>query len=181
MHLLKFDRLQQAGKNTHTHVLCHGSALCERSHAWPEKVESMNCATCMVKEGKLHKATDTYNTYIVLKVHNLKSTTVTRGGSKPRWEQDYIFEIQDTESCLSVELWRKGWLRDTLLGTISIPLQTVQHAIDEGTGEWWPLHSEIIRRGNEINTIKALTTHEILLDVYFALLSGNPQYYYVEE
>ena len=33
---------------------------------------------------------DAFKTYVVLKVQNLKSTTIDRRGSEPCWEQDFM-------------------------------------------------------------------------------------------
>ncbi|XP_047916149.1 protein unc-13 homolog A-like isoform X3 [Anser cygnoides] len=130
-----------------------------------------------VKKGRLDKAADAFNTYVVLKVHNLKSTTIDRRGSKPSWEQDFMFEISADEKGFTIELWKKGLLWDSILGILWIPLAAVEHATDvsyriffqEGPGAWWTLHSEIIKNGSEIQGTRTPTSHEILLDVYFAL------------
>ncbi|NXD72591.1 UN13A protein, partial [Eolophus roseicapillus] len=108
-------------------------------------------------------------TYVVLKVQNLKSTTVDRRGSEPCWEQDFMFEIHDDGKGFVIELWKKGLLWDSILGILWIPFATVEHATDEGPGSWWTLHSEVIKNGSEIQGTKTPTSHEILLDVYFAL------------
>ncbi|KAH1184280.1 hypothetical protein KIL84_014896, partial [Mauremys mutica] len=126
-----------------------------------------------VKKGRLNGAADTFNTYVVLKVQNLKSTTINRKGSEPCWEQDFMFEISDVEKGFVVELWKKGLIWDKLLGTLWIPLTTVEYSTDEGSGAWWILHSEVIKNGNEICGTKTPTQHEILLDVYFAILNDS--------
>ncbi|NXE86991.1 UN13A protein, partial [Menura novaehollandiae] len=108
-------------------------------------------------------------TYVVLKVQNLKSTTVDRRGSEPCWEQDFMFEICADGKGFIIELWKKGLLWDSILGVLWIPLATVEYATDEGPGSWWTLHSEVIKNGSEIQGTKTPTSHEILLDIYFAL------------
>ncbi|KAJ7409495.1 Protein unc-13 A [Willisornis vidua] len=84
---------------------------------------------------------------------------------------------KDSEICADgtgfiVELWKKGLLWDSILGVLWIPLQTVEYATDEGPGSWWTLNSEVIKNGTEIQGTKTPTSHEILLDVYFALPFG---------
>uniref|UniRef100_A0A8C4KCI5 Unc-13 homolog C n=2 Tax=Dromaius novaehollandiae TaxID=8790 RepID=A0A8C4KCI5_DRONO len=116
-----------------------------------------------------------FHTYVVLKVQNLKSTTIDRRGSQPCWEQDFLFEISADEKGFIIELWKKGLLWDSILGVLWIPLATVEHATDEGPGAWWTLHSEVVKSGNEIHGTKTPTSHEILLDVYFALPFGDIQ------
>ncbi|XP_064013662.1 protein unc-13 homolog A-like [Pogoniulus pusillus] len=122
-----------------------------------------------VKRGRLAKATDAFKTYVVLKVQNLKSTTIERRGSEPCWDQDFMFEICADGKGFIVELWKKGLLWDSILGVVWIPLATVEHATDEGPGSWWTLYSEVVKNGSEIQGTKTPTSHEILLDVYFAL------------
>uniref|UniRef100_A0A8B9DWM8 Unc-13 homolog C n=1 Tax=Anser cygnoides TaxID=8845 RepID=A0A8B9DWM8_ANSCY len=114
-----------------------------------------------------------FNTYVVLKVHNLKSTTIDRRGSKPSWEQDFMFEISADEKGFTIELWKKGLLWDSILGILWIPLVSYRIFFQEGPGAWWTLHSEIIKNGSEIQGTRTPTSHEILLDVYFALPFGE--------
>ncbi|KAM6058816.1 protein unc-13 homolog B-like [Chlamydotis macqueenii] len=129
----------------------------------------MELLSVKVKKGRLHKGADAFTTYVVLKVQNLKSTTVDRRGSEPCWEQDFMFEICADGKGFIIELWKKGLLWDSILGVLWIPLAAVEHASDEGPGSWWTLHSEVIKNGSEIQGTKTPTSHEILLDVYFAL------------
>uniref|UniRef100_A0A8B9CUE4 Unc-13 homolog C n=1 Tax=Anser brachyrhynchus TaxID=132585 RepID=A0A8B9CUE4_9AVES len=114
-----------------------------------------------------------FNTYVVLKVHNLKSTTIDRRGSEPSWEQDFMFEISADEKGFTIELWKKGLLWDSILGILWIPLVSYRIFFQEGPGAWWTLHSEIIKNGSEIQGTRTPTSHEILLDVYFALPFGE--------
>ncbi|XP_075431842.1 protein unc-13 homolog A-like [Ascaphus truei] len=122
-----------------------------------------------VKKGKFNGVADYSKTYVIIKVQNLKSGTIARPGNEPCWEQDYIFDINDLQCGLLVEVWKSGWLWDSVLGSVWIPLKTILHATDEGSGEWWTLYSEIITKGKEICCIKSPTLHEILLDLYFAM------------
>ncbi|XP_069838709.1 protein unc-13 homolog B-like isoform X2 [Dendropsophus ebraccatus] len=121
-----------------------------------------------VKRGHFNGISDSCNTYVVLKVQNLQSSTVCRSGSEPCWEQDYSFDLNDTDSGLLVQAWKSGWIRDSLLGNVWIPLQEIKDATDEGSGEWWKLYSEVVTNGDEITGIKP-TSHEILLDLFFAV------------
>lgn len=135
----------------------------------------MSLLCVKVKQGKLHGASDKLNTYVTLKVINVRSTTVTRRGNEPSWEQDYMFEINDLGKGLVVEVWNKGLLWDDLLGTVWIPLRTVEHATEERAGIWWNLNSEVLTNGNEICGAKNPTIHEILLDTYFELPAEIPE------
>ncbi|XP_072888780.1 protein unc-13 homolog B [Hemitrygon akajei] len=128
-----------------------------------------------VKQGKLNGPSDKFNTYVILKVQNLRSTTVARRGNQPIWEQDYMFEINDLGKGLVVEVWDKGLIWDVLLGTVWIPLRTIKHATEEGAGNWWNLNSEVLTNGNEIYGAKNPMSHEILLDTYFELPAEIPK------
>ncbi|XP_063782186.1 protein unc-13 homolog A-like isoform X3 [Pseudophryne corroboree] len=125
-----------------------------------------------VKKGHFNGISGNCNTYVIMKVQNLQSSTVPRPGSDPCWEQDYSFDLNDTESGLLVQVWKSSWLRDSILGSVWIPLQAIKHATDEGVGEWWKLYSEVITNGDEICGIKP-TLHEILLDLFFAVPFGG--------
>lgn len=122
-----------------------------------------------VKRGHFNGISDNCNTYVVIKIQSLQSSTVYRAGSEPCWEQDYSFDLNDIQSGLLVQVWKSGWIRDTLLGNVWIPLPKIRHATDEGSGEWWTLYSEVITNGDEISGISSPTLHEILLDLFFAV------------
>uniref|UniRef100_A0A8C3KWU0 Unc-13 homolog C n=1 Tax=Chrysolophus pictus TaxID=9089 RepID=A0A8C3KWU0_CHRPC len=115
-------------------------------------------------------ASRAFDTYVVLKVQNLKGTTIERRGSEPCWEQDFMFEIGAGEKGFTVELWKKGLLWDSMLGVLWIPLSSVEH---EGPGAWWTLYSKVIKNGIEIQGTRTPTSHELLLDVYFAIPFGE--------
>ncbi|KAM4037117.1 protein unc-13 homolog B-like isoform 2-T2 [Anomaloglossus baeobatrachus] len=121
-----------------------------------------------VKRGNFIGIADSCNTYVVIKIQSLQSSTISRPGSEPCWEQDYSFDLNDALSGLLVQVWKCGWLRDSLLGNVWIPLQKIKHATDEGSGEWWTLYSEVIANSDEISGIKSPTLHKILLDLFFA-------------
>ncbi|XP_073424503.1 protein unc-13 homolog B-like [Dendrobates tinctorius] len=121
-----------------------------------------------VKRGHFIGISANFNTYVVIKIQSLQSSTVSRPGSEPCWEQDYSFDLNDTQSGLLVQVWKCGWLRDSLLGNVWIPLEKIKHATNEGSGEWWTLYSEVLTNKDEISEIKSPTLHKILLDVFFA-------------
>uniref|UniRef100_A0A674NXX9 Unc-13 homolog Ba (C. elegans) n=1 Tax=Takifugu rubripes TaxID=31033 RepID=A0A674NXX9_TAKRU len=83
-----------------------------------------------------------FNAYVTLKVQNVKSTTINVRGEQPCWEQDFM--INHLESGLVVELWNKGLIWDTLIGTALIPLNTIQQSDEEGPGHWVSLDSEVL-------------------------------------
>nr|XP_034195908.1 protein unc-13 homolog B isoform X9 [Osmia lignaria] len=70
---------------------------------------------------------DQFNSYVTLKLQNVKSTTVTVKGANPCWEQDFLFETNDMNTGLLVEVWCKGFLWDRFLGYYYVPLSEVSY------------------------------------------------------
>ncbi|XP_076288063.1 unc-13 isoform X11 [Lasioglossum baleicum] len=68
-----------------------------------------------------------FNSYVTLKLQNVKSTTVTVKGANPCWEQDFLFETNDMNTGLLVEVWCKGLLWDRFLGYFYVPLSEVSY------------------------------------------------------
>uniref|UniRef100_A0A672PQU3 Phorbol ester/diacylglycerol-binding protein unc-13-like n=1 Tax=Sinocyclocheilus grahami TaxID=75366 RepID=A0A672PQU3_SINGR len=110
-----------------------------------------------------------FNVYVTLKVQNVKSTTITVRGDQPCWEQDFMFEISRLDLGLVVEVWNKGLIWDTLIGTAWIPLNTIHQSDEEGPGEWTSLDSEVLMKEDEIYGTKNPTPHQVLLDTRFEL------------
>ncbi|CAB3388541.1 Hypothetical predicted protein, partial [Cloeon dipterum] len=69
-----------------------------------------------------------FNSYCTLKLQNVKSTTVTVKGANPCWEQDFLFETNDVNTGLLIEVWSKGMIWDRALGYNYIPLTEVQYS-----------------------------------------------------
>ncbi|XP_049820619.1 phorbol ester/diacylglycerol-binding protein unc-13 [Aethina tumida] len=110
-----------------------------------------------------------FNTYVTLKLQNVKSTTVTVKGATPCWEQDFLFETNDVNTGLLIEVWSKGMIWDRALGYHWIPLQTVQYSNDEGKGQWLSLEAELVMRDGEVVGTKMPTGHSLLVDCRFEL------------
>uniref|UniRef100_A0A8C3E409 Uncharacterized protein n=1 Tax=Corvus moneduloides TaxID=1196302 RepID=A0A8C3E409_CORMO len=128
--------------------------------------------------GSLHPLlvpTEKFNTYVTLKVQNVKSTTIAVRGNLPSWEQDFMFEINRLDLGLTVEVWNKGLIWDTMVGTVWIPLRTIRQSNEEGPGEWLTLDSQVIMTDNEISGTKDPTFHRILLDTRFELPLDIPE------
>ncbi|XP_071340046.1 protein unc-13 homolog B-like [Trachinotus anak] len=135
----------------------------------------MSLLCVRVKKAKLHGPPDKFNAYVTLKVQNVKSTTITVRGDQPCWEQDFMFEINHLESGLVVELWNKGLIWDTMIGTALIPLDTIQQSDEEGPGEWTSLDSEVLMKEDEICGTTNPTPHQVLLDTRFELPFDIPE------
>ncbi|XP_071988876.1 protein unc-13 homolog B isoform X3 [Engystomops pustulosus] len=135
----------------------------------------MSLLCVRVKKAKLQGPPDKFNTYVTLKVQNVKSTTVTVRGDQPCWEQDFMFEISRLDLGLIVEMWNKGLIWDTMVGTLWIPLQTIRQSDEEGPGEWAALEAEVLMKDDEICGTRNPTLHKILLDTRFELPFDIPE------
>uniref|UniRef100_A0A672T0D6 C2 domain-containing protein n=1 Tax=Sinocyclocheilus grahami TaxID=75366 RepID=A0A672T0D6_SINGR len=87
-------------------------------------------------------------------------------GALEQWKQD---EINRLDLGLVVEVWNKGLIWDTLIGTAWIPLNTIRQSDEEGPGEWTSLDSEVLMKEDEIYGTKNPTPHQVLLDTRFEL------------
>ncbi|XP_051765856.1 protein unc-13 homolog A isoform X5 [Ctenopharyngodon idella] len=128
-----------------------------------------------VKKAKLDGPQEKFNTYVSLKVQNVKSTTIAVRGSQPCWEQDFMFEINRLDLGLTVEVWNKGLIWDTMVGTLWIPLRSIRQSNEEGPGQWLTLDSQVIMAENEICGTKDPTFHRVLLDTRFELPLDIPE------
>ncbi|XP_072517154.1 protein unc-13 homolog A [Salminus brasiliensis] len=128
-----------------------------------------------VKKAKLDGPQEKFNTYVTLKVQNVKSTTIAVRGSQPCWEQDFMFEINRLDLGLTVEVWNKGLIWDTMVGTLWIPLRSIRQSNEEGPGQWLTLDSQVIMAENEICGTKDPTFHRVLLDTRFELPLDIPE------
>ncbi|XP_067399665.1 protein unc-13 homolog B isoform X3 [Emydura macquarii macquarii] len=135
----------------------------------------MSLLCVRVKKAKLQGPPDKFNTYVTLKVQNVKSTTVAVRGDQPCWEQDFMFEISRLDLGLIVEVWNKGLIWDTMVGTVWIALKAIQQSDEEGPGEWSTLEAEVIMKHDEICGTKKPTPHKILLDTRFELPFDIPE------
>ncbi|XP_077418627.1 uncharacterized protein LOC144049512 isoform X5 [Vanacampus margaritifer] len=135
----------------------------------------MSLLCVRVKKAKLHGLPDKFNAYVTLKVQNVKSTTIAVRGNQPCWEQDFMFEISHQDSGLVAELWNKGLIWDTLIGTALLPLDAIRQSNEEGPGEWTCLDSEVLMREDEIFGTTKPTSHQVLLDARFEMPFDIPE------
>uniref|UniRef100_A0A672RMF4 Protein unc-13 homolog B-like n=1 Tax=Sinocyclocheilus grahami TaxID=75366 RepID=A0A672RMF4_SINGR len=133
------------------------------------------CLFFTVKKAKYDGPQEKFNTYVTLKVQNVKSTTIAVRGSQPSWEQDFMFEINRLDLGLTVEVWNKGLIWDTMVGYVWIPLRSIRQSNEEGPGEWLTLDSQVIMADNEICGTKDPTFHRLLLDTRFELPLDIPE------
>ncbi|XP_025063271.1 protein unc-13 homolog B isoform X1 [Alligator sinensis] len=86
-----------------------------------------------------------------------------------------MFEINRLDLGLIVEVWNKGLIWDTMVGTRWIPLKTIQQSDEEGPGEWFTLEAEVVMKHDEICGTRKPTLHKILLDARFELPFDIPE------
>uniref|UniRef100_A0AAZ3SUV3 Unc-13 homolog A n=1 Tax=Oncorhynchus tshawytscha TaxID=74940 RepID=A0AAZ3SUV3_ONCTS len=101
--------------------------------------------------------------------------TIAVRGSLPSWEQDFMFEINRLDLGLTVEMWNKGLIWDTMVGTVWIPLHSIRQSNEEGPGDWLTLDSQVIMADNDICGTKDPTLHQVLLDTRFELPLDIPE------
>ncbi|KAJ7424137.1 hypothetical protein WISP_30098 [Willisornis vidua] len=155
------------------------SLLCVRGIVFGQPIVFDLITDTAVKKAKLHGPPDKFNTYVTLKVQNVKSTTVAVRGDQPCWEQDFMFEISRLDLGLIVEVWNKGLIWDTLVGTVWIALKAIHQSDEEGPGEWSTLEAEVVMKHDEICGTKNPTPHKILLDTRFELPFGFRNWFVV--
>ncbi|VDN84983.1 unnamed protein product, partial [Brugia pahangi] len=113
-----------------------------------------------------------FNSYAVVKLQNVKSTTIAVKGNQPCWEQEFIFETNRIDNGMLLELWNKGVLWDKLLGVHYLTLTSVQYSNEAGPGKWLQIDQELeTRNGQTVGTSRP-TGHSILVDVRFELPYG---------
>ncbi|CAB3388800.1 Hypothetical predicted protein, partial [Cloeon dipterum] len=119
-----------------------------------------------------------FNSYCTLKLQNVKSTTVTVKGANPCWEQDFLFETNDVNTGLLIEVWSKGMIWDRALGYNYIPLTEVQYSNEEGScQQWLALEAELVMRDGEVVGTKNPTGHSLLVDCRFELPFGESAFH----
>ncbi|XP_017778411.1 PREDICTED: protein unc-13 homolog B isoform X14 [Nicrophorus vespilloides] len=119
------------------------------------------------------QAASQFNSYVTLKLQNVKSTTVTVKGPTPCWEQDFLFETNDLNSGLLIEVWSKGMIWDRAMGYHWLPLKGVQYSNEEGGGQWLSLDAELVMRDGEVVGTKNPTGNTLLVDCRFELPFGR--------
>ncbi|KAG8189118.1 hypothetical protein JTE90_028657 [Oedothorax gibbosus] len=128
---------------------------------------SLLCVT--VKRAALVGTANQFNTYVTLKLQNVKSTTTSVKGNEPAWESDFIFETNRMDIGLIIEVWNKGMLWDKLLGLQWMPLTRIKYTNEGGEGQWLSLDQELMMEEGEVVGTKVPTGHSLLLEAHFEL------------
>ncbi|CAF1087622.1 unnamed protein product [Brachionus calyciflorus] len=80
------------------------------------------------KEAHINGLDNNFNTYIVVKIGSVKSTTIAVQGVQPAWHEEFFFEINELDEGVTIELWNRGMLWDKLLGLYWLPLFQINHS-----------------------------------------------------
>ncbi|GMT01743.1 hypothetical protein PENTCL1PPCAC_23917, partial [Pristionchus entomophagus] len=116
---------------------------------------------------------DEFNTYVTVKLQNVKSTTIAVKGNVPCWEQEFIFETNRMDEGMILELWSKGVLWDKLIGVHYMPLTSIVYSQAPGEGKWLQIDHELeTRNGQTVGTFSP-TGHALLVDARFELPFGE--------
>uniref|UniRef100_A0A1I7UKH4 C2 domain-containing protein n=1 Tax=Caenorhabditis tropicalis TaxID=1561998 RepID=A0A1I7UKH4_9PELO len=116
--------------------------------------------------------TNEFNSYVTVKLQNVKSTTVAVRGNLPCWEQEFIFETNRPDDGMVLELWAKGVLWDKLIGVHYMPLSDVKYSNVAGSGQWLQMDHELETRNGQTVGTRGPTGHNLLADVRFELPFG---------
>ncbi|XP_065220338.1 protein unc-13 homolog B isoform X4 [Planococcus citri] len=111
--------------------------------------------------------TSQYCTYVTLTLDRCRTTTVAVKGHNPHWEQDYLFETQNTSRGLLIEVWKQDEYLHTPIGCYWLPLNMVRYSNEHTTGLWASLGSELyIEDGVIVKSVNS-TGHFLLYDARF--------------
>ncbi|CAF1015627.1 unnamed protein product [Rotaria sordida] len=143
----------------------------------PSSISSSSLLFCvLVKSAKIQSSDNECNSYAVLKIDNVKSTTTVVKGSQPSWEQEFYFDIPDRSAGLQIELWERGQFWDKLLGLCHLRLDHYDEQLNAGLSNvyerWITLDAELIlnRQGQVARTCHP-TGHSILICTHVELPS----------
>ncbi|CAB3407032.1 unnamed protein product [Caenorhabditis bovis] len=130
---------------------------------------SMRLLCVTIKKARLQGGVDEFNSYVTVKLQNVKSTTVAVRGNLPCWEQEFIFETNRPDEGMILELWAKGVLWDKLIGVHYMPLTEVRFSNTAGSGQWLQMDHELETRNGQTVGTRGPTGHNLLADVRFEL------------
>ena len=138
-------------------------------------VDAMYLLSALIKQARLFGQSDKLDTYVTIKVQNVKSSTINVKGSEPIWEEDFLFEIGSTELGLLVEVWNKGILWDSLLGCVHVPLQKVPTSNVMLEAVWYPLCKDTTTRNGQITGTRNETEHKLQFELHFEAPRDLPE------
>jgi C2 domain len=139
-----------------------------------------------------------FNTYVTLKLQNVKTTTQTVKGAEPVWNQDFLLyvlepnpralfdsfielhficsETSTIHTGLVVEVWSKNIILDRVLGFQFIPLDSLpynQYDYPNSFEQWLNIDAEQVIVNGEVGGTRDPTGHSLLLDIHFEMPFGE--------
>lgn len=99
-------------------------------------------------------------TYISVQIEDQIIKTPIVRGKDPVWHQSFVFNVKNINNIACIKLMQDGFIFDTVVGLINIPLVEVCFSNKPGKGRWCPFCVE--------NT-STPTGHELLFDARFEL------------
>lgn len=141
----------------------------------------------------LGEQSNQFNTYVTLKLQNVKISTQCQKGSEPVWDQDFSLWVIYTYLCLDfsfqlsssetttidtglvVEIWSKNLLLDRTIGYVYIPLDSIAYNQYDYSSfdQWYNVDSEQITNNGAVCGTKNPTGHMIFLNVHFDTPCGR--------
>jgi C2 domain len=137
-----------------------------------------------------------FNTYVTLRLQNVKTTTQTVKGAEPVWNQDFLLyvsqmfpfstsitelhsvcsETSTIHAGLVVEVWSKNIILDRVLGFQFIPLDSLpysQYDYPNSFEQWFNIDTEQVLVNGEVGGTRDPTGHSLLLDLHFEMPFGE--------
>jgi hypothetical protein len=138
----------------------------------------MSLLSVVVKQALINDyGTDgNFNTYVVLKIGSVKSSTLPLLGVQPGWQEEFCFELDEFDTGLTIELWNRGILWDNLLGLHWLPLVNVNHSNvdhDQSNEVSISLDSELCLRDGKIIGTQIATGHKMLISAKIDLSAAG--------
>ncbi|CAF0769058.1 unnamed protein product, partial [Didymodactylos carnosus] len=130
----------------------------------------MSLLCVLVKKARIVGNDENCNSYVVLKIDNVKSTTSVVKGLNPGWEQEFYFDVNDMVLGLQVELWDRGKFWDKLLGLYYVKLNEIATSSQNADERWIVLDGELVLSKNgQITGTCNPTEHRLLLRFFVEL------------
>lgn len=130
----------------------------------------MSLLCVLVKEAHINGPDSNFNTYVVIKIGSVKSTTQAVQGDHPDWNEEFFFEVNELDMGLTIELWNRGMVWDKLLGIHWLPLGNIYRSRATNVYELdndlrVSLDSELSLKDGKIICTQTPTGHYLTLNI----------------
>ena len=119
-----------------------------------------------IKQAELRGHDNGQPSYCTVKISSVKNQTALQYGENPHYNQEFLFELTDTNYELKVEVWEAGRFWDSILGFFTIDLRTIRHSSEEECGQWYQFAQPV---DQSFHDPLMPMFHRILLDIRFEL------------